>query len=99
MGCPTRHQRRNRAAAQQLKTEKSEVARARRSSRSAHPGDDVSDYLSETKLKKDAEAGLAKTSLTDLDWFPFAAVPNLTFKSGKAVHPDIVRCGSRAPTN
>ncbi|MCH9806531.1 MAG: DUF4132 domain-containing protein [Alphaproteobacteria bacterium] len=74
-----------------LKKEKAERPRAAAITALRDLGEDVSAYLSEKKLKAEAEAGLAKVKPKNLDWFPYSAMPSLRFKSNKPVPSDVVK--------
>lgn len=74
-----------------LKTEKSDVARAALINALERLGDDVSDLFDQKVMLKEAEAGLAKTALKGLDWFPFDLMPRVAWKSGEAVDPVLTR--------
>jgi Domain of unknown function (DUF4132) len=74
-----------------LKSEKSDAARAAMINALERLGDDVSDLFDQKIMKKEAEAGLAKTALKGLDWFPFDLMPRVSWKSGEAVDPVLTR--------
>jgi hypothetical protein len=74
-----------------LKTEKSESGRAAVITALARLGEDISEHFSEKALQAEAEKGLAKASLKSLEWFPFAALPELRWQSGARVPPVVVK--------
>ncbi len=74
-----------------LKTERSEVARAAILSALERLGDDISDQFSETVLLNQAEKGLAKALPKALHWYPFDALPALTWKDGAPLNPKILK--------
>jgi Domain of unknown function (DUF4132) len=74
-----------------LKTEKSDVARAALINALERLGDDVNDLFDQKVMKKEAEAGLAKTALKGLDWFPFDLMPRVSWKDGSQVDPVLTR--------
>ena len=74
-----------------LKKETAERPRAAFISALRDLGEDIGAYISEKKLREEAEAGLKKASLKDLEWFPFTALPVIRFKSGKAVSPEVLK--------
>ena len=74
-----------------LKKESAERPRAAFISALRDLGEDIGAYISERKLKEEAEAGLKKASFKDLEWFPFTALPVIRFKSGKAVPPEVLK--------
>ncbi len=74
-----------------LNKEKSEIARAAIITALERLGDDVSDCFEPKGMLADAEAGLAKTSIKGLEWFPFDLLPRVSWQNGKPVDPRIVR--------
>lgn len=74
-----------------LKSEKSDVARAALITALERLGDDVSDVFDPIRMKKEAEAGLAKTTTKGLEWFPFDVLVALNWRDGMAVDPVLVR--------
>jgi len=78
------------ALRQTLKAEKSEDSRAVMLTALARIGADISEEFSEKKLRAEAEKGLA-APIKSLGWFPFDAVPRVSWQSGKGVPPDVVK--------
>ena len=74
-----------------LQKEKSDMVRAALISARERLGDDVSDCFDVERLLGEAKAGLAKTSVKGLDWFPFDLLPRLSWRDGEPVAPEIVR--------
>ena len=74
-----------------LKAEKSDLARAALITALERLGDDVSDVFDPVRMKKEAEAGLAKNQPKGLEWFPFDTLPALQWRDGKAVDSVLVR--------
>lgn len=74
-----------------LDKEKSEVVRAAIITARERLGDDVSDCFDAERLLAEAGAGLGKTSLKGLEWFPFDLLPRLAWQDGKPVAPQIVK--------
>ncbi len=54
-------------------------------------GDDTSDFFDQQAMLKEAEAGLKKAMPKGLDWFPFDALPALTWADGEPVDPMLPR--------
>ncbi|UXN06204.1 DUF4132 domain-containing protein [Bartonella sp. HY761] len=65
-----------------LKIEKNDAVRAAILSALSALGEDIGDYFAPEKLLSDAQKGLKKAKLNNLDWFPFAQLPQLHFKNG-----------------
>jgi hypothetical protein len=74
-----------------LKKEKSEEGRAALLTALSRLGEDISDHFSQKALKAEAEKGLAKGASKSLAWFPFATVPPLKWKEGKAVDATVTQ--------
>ena len=74
-----------------LKKEKADEARAAYLTALARLGEDVSEYFSEAALKAEAGKGMAKAVVKALEWFPFAAVPQLQWRDGGTVDPLVVK--------
>lgn len=74
-----------------LKKEKKEVVIAAILTALEKLGEDISPYLSEKHLLKDAEKGLAGKLSASFTWFDFNSLPKLNWQNGKAVNPKIVQ--------
>jgi hypothetical protein len=57
----------------------------------ARLGGDIGEFVSAEALISEAEAGLKKTPLKGLDWFPFDGMPVLKQASGDVLDPQILR--------
>jgi hypothetical protein len=75
------------AIRKQLKKERSDLARAAMITALERLGDDVSDFFDYAAMVKEARAGLAKTKIKGLDWFPLDQLPSMHWADGKAVDP------------
>ncbi|MEZ5709923.1 MAG: DUF4132 domain-containing protein [Blastomonas sp.] len=74
-----------------LKKERSDFARAALITALERLGDDTSDFFDRKAMLKEAEAGLKKALPKGLDWFPFDALPALTWANGEPVDPLLPR--------
>lgn len=73
-----------------LKKEKKEVVRAALLTSLEKLGQDISPYLSEKVLLKEAEQGLKAKISSSFTWFDAKTLPEITWKNGKKVNPDII---------
>jgi HEAT repeat protein len=78
------------AIRERLKVEKKETVRAALLSALEGLGGDASEYLAPCLLLADAEKGLATGMPKGLDWFPFAALLECSWKNGGSVPPAIL---------
>ncbi|MCB2065580.1 MAG: DUF4132 domain-containing protein [Erythrobacter sp.] len=79
------------AIRKRLKAERSDIARAAMITALERLGDDTSDFFNRKAMLSEAEKGLKKAMPKGLDWFPFDALPGLTWASGEPVDPSLPR--------
>lgn len=74
-----------------LKKEKQEVIIAEILTALETLGEDISPYLAPEVLLKNAEKGLKGKISSSFGWFNFEALPEVFWKNGDKVHPDIIK--------
>jgi len=79
------------AIRKRLKKERSEKARAHMITALERLGDDTSDFFDEDVMVAEAEKALKKAMPKGLEWFPFEALPALSWANGKPVNPILPR--------
>lgn len=73
------------------KKEKSPVAKAAILSALQRLGQDISKYVGPNALLAEAEKNLAKANFKDLDWFLFDTLPQVAYRDGTPVPPDVLK--------
>jgi hypothetical protein len=71
--------------------ESSQVAKAALIGAASRLGGDITEFVAPSELLKEAKAGLKKTSVKALDWFPFDALPALVTTDGQPLAPEVAR--------
>jgi Domain of unknown function (DUF4132) len=79
------------AIRKRLTIEKSDVARAAMITSLDQLGDDTSDFFNQNAMLAEAEKGLKKALPKGLEWFPFDALPRLSWADGAPVDPQLPR--------